>query len=88
MSIIFPKDVLKIIADKLEDSDRIKHLEEVIYNITSMCDIYYVKCRVKGCHAYFIYQKGHDYYNCKSIIYCSAGHSVCDKHVICPLCPQ
>ncbi len=97
MSIIFPKDVLKIISDKLADSDRIKHLEEVIYQLIDMSDFDYIKCAVKRCYAYVITISGRHpnyYYNCTNVRHCPNGHALCDKHmiitdrIICPLCPS
>lgn len=91
-SIIFPKDVVNIIATKLE-SDRNRelaseysHLKDVLTQLCcdSECDA--IMCGEPGCRAYVIDVRGHyKYYDCDRMYTCEMEYdhdcpSYCDAH--------
>ncbi len=93
MSIIFPKDVLKIIASKvLKDTQT--EIDELRMMINSGCSL--EVCEYPGCkkifyhnfncddhHAEFLFQSCKSKIKLMTVDYvneCSAGHHVCEQH--------
>lgn len=91
--IIFPKDVLKLILEKLDQSKKIEMLEKTLsYHVMVLDEtVKLTRCnnRINGkCHGYGFYVPNAyprhfvHFVNCTNIGYCRmCGLSYCDKHL-------
>lgn len=87
-SIIFPKDVLNIIAKKIADADKIERLDRVLSAICIRHGISVAYCSVSGCKSWLLadglYRDIPFYhYNCTFMLQCrncDIATFVCEHH--------
>lgn len=89
-SIIFPKDVLNIIAEKIADAKQLEHLYGMAEEICHNHGIDLAYCSTKGCDAYMTSDRYDDdpnihIYNCYHMMkchHCINANLICDKHYV------